>query len=63
MLTIEAFTQLPRAQLRTAKYKKSVFVGNQYVYKGPYSKESICFKNNLKFTQALRILEDELQLP
>ena len=63
MLTIEDFIKLPRAQLRTAKYKKSVFIGDQYVYKGPYSKESIGFKNNSKFTQALMILEDELQLP
>ncbi|MBC2732875.1 MAG: hypothetical protein HF981_00775, partial [Desulfobacteraceae bacterium] len=53
----------PRAQLRTARFKKAVFVVDDLVYKGPYKRSDPGLMNNLRFTFAIQLLEDALHLP
>lgn len=53
----------PRAQLRTATFKKAVFVVDDLVFKGPYTCDGPRLIKNLKFTYAIQLLEKALQLP
>jgi hypothetical protein len=59
----DAILDLPRAQKRTATYKKAVFVGVEYVYKGPYSPKDIKLRNNLMHTALVELLEQWLGVP
>ena len=57
-ITFEKLQKLPRGQLRCGKSKKSVFISNKYVYKGPYQENDKKMTNNVKFTkQCLKIEE------
>eukprot|EP01022_Parablepharisma_sp_SALTPOND_P005006 TRINITY_DN121465_c1_g1_i1.p1 TRINITY_DN121465_c1_g1~~TRINITY_DN121465_c1_g1_i1.p1 ORF type:complete len:705 (+),score=93.99 TRINITY_DN121465_c1_g1_i1:136-2115(+) len=49
--------QLPQAQLRTAKFKKAVFVGVEEVYKGKFKKEEAALINTIIYTEAIKTLE------
>jgi len=53
----------PRAQLRTATFKKAVFVVNDLVFKGPYICSDPKLVNNLRFTYAVQLLEETLKIP
>jgi len=54
----------PRAQLKTASFKKSVFVDKNLVYKGKFSKNDTNFILTLTQEKAMEILEiSELKLP
>lgn len=53
----------PRAQLRTAKFKKAVFIVNDLVFKGPYKCSDVGLIRNLKFTYAIQLLEEALKIP
>ena len=55
----------PRAQQRTAIYKKAVYIVEDLVFKGPYvsDKDHLRLMNNLMYTYAIQLLEEELQLP
>ena len=55
--------ELPAAQKRTSKHKKFVHVGDQYVYKGPYSPNDNSFINCKRFLSMLKFFEDRLQVP
>jgi hypothetical protein len=63
--TMATVNSAPQAQKRTSKGKKSVKIVNDLVFKGPYTSDKDFFKlmNNLKFTYAIQILEEALQLP
>ena len=39
----------PQAQLRTAKYKKAVYLAGKLVFKGPYNSHDAALINNLRF--------------
>ena len=59
---IEYIKSLPRGQVITGKFKKSVYMATDFVYKGPYKKSENTYLNNIKYTKALSILEDSLGL-
>ena len=59
---VEYIKLLPRGQLITGKSKKSVYMDKDYVYKGPYSKNEKMYINNTKYSAALKILEEGLNL-
>ena len=50
-----------RAQLKTSKYKKSVFVFEKNVYKGPYDKKEKSFTLNIENPQKLKKLEENIE--
>jgi hypothetical protein len=52
----------PQAQLRTARYKKAVYIVGELVYKGPYNSQDTALINNLRFNHAMQLLETALQL-
>lgn len=52
----------PQAQLRTARYKKAVYLFDGLVFKGPYRSHELGLIKNLRFNHALEILETALQL-
>jgi hypothetical protein len=53
----------PQAQKRTAGYKKSVYIVEDLVFKGPYKRNDHMLVKNLRYTYALQLLEAALQLP
>jgi hypothetical protein len=53
----------PQAQKRTAKFKKSVYIVEDRVFKGPYACDDRGLINSLRYTYALELLEAALQLP
>jgi hypothetical protein len=53
----------PHAKLKTAVYKKPVHIVGDLVYKGPYTFDDPRLTNNLRFTYALQVLEERLNLP
>jgi len=53
----------PQAQKRTAKFKKAVYIVDELVFKGPYAHDDPRLINNLKYTYAVQLLEEALQLP
>jgi hypothetical protein len=53
----------PQAQLRTARYKKAVFIAGELVFKGPYKAQDKALLKNLTFNYAIELLEEALQLP
>ena len=48
---------LPQGQKLTSTSKKSVYMGETHVYKGPFAENDKKLQNNIKFTMALKILE------
>lgn len=55
---------LPRGQQLTSTNKRSVYIGADLVYKGPFkSIGDVKFANNIKFTKALCILESVSTVP
>ena len=52
----------PQAQLRTAKYKKAVYLVEDLVFKGPYKSHDQALIKNLRFNYAIELLETALQL-
>ena len=52
----------PQAQLRTAKYKKAVYIVENLVFKGPYNSHDSALMKNLRVSYALELLETALQL-
>lgn len=61
--SISKIAGAPRAQLRTAKFKKAVFIVDDMVFKGPYKCIDQGLMNNLRFTYAIGLLEEALHLP
>jgi hypothetical protein len=53
----------PQAQRRTAKFKKSVYVVDELVFKGPYSLDDSALINSIRHTHALGLLENALHMP
>jgi hypothetical protein len=53
----------PQAQLRTARYKKAVYIVGELVFKGPYKAQDKVLLKNLTFNYAIERLEEALQLP
>jgi hypothetical protein len=53
----------PQAQKRTAKFKKSVYVVNELVFKGPYRLDDPGLINSIRYTHALVLLETLLHMP
>jgi hypothetical protein len=49
--------------LRTARYKKAVYIVGEHVFKGPFNSHDAALINNLRFNHALEFLETALQLP
>jgi hypothetical protein len=65
-LSAETMTQLisaPQAQLRTAIFKKAVYIVEDLVFKGPYTCDDQGLMKNLRYTYAIEFLEAALQLP
>lgn len=55
---------LPRGQQLTSTNKRSVYIGLDLVYKGPFkSIGDVKFTNNIKFTKALCVLESVSSVP
>ncbi len=52
----------PQAQKKTSAAKKCVYIVNDLAIKGPYLPSDQKLMYNLQFTQALMLIEDELQL-
>ncbi len=52
-----------QAQLRTARYKKAVYIAGELVFKGPYKAQDKALLKNLAFNYAIELLEEALQLP
>lgn len=52
----------PQAQLRTAKYKKAVYIVEDLVFKGPYNSHDSALMKNLRVSYALELLETALEL-
>jgi hypothetical protein len=52
----------PQAQLRTAKFKKAVYILDDLVLKGPYKSEDQGLMKNLRYTYAMELLETVLRL-
>lgn len=61
--TMARINDAPQAQLKTAKFKKAVFIVEDLVFKGPYSCDDPRLLNNLKLTYAIQLLEEVLNLP
>ena len=53
----------PQAQKRTADFKKHVYIVEDLVFKGPYNSDDHMLIKNLRYTYALQLLEEALQLP
>jgi hypothetical protein len=53
----------PQAQKRTAKFKKSVYVVEDLVFKGPYQRDDPGLINSIRYTHALELLEILLHMP
>lgn len=53
----------PQAQLRTARYKKAVYIAGELVFKGPYKAQDKALLKNLTFNYAIEHMEEALQLP
>ena len=49
--------QLPHGQLLCGKHKKIVYIGPEFVHKGPFRLDQAGYKNNLKYLAALDLLE------
>jgi hypothetical protein len=49
--------------LRTATFKKAVYIVEDLVFKGPYKPDDLRLRNNLSYTYAIQLLEAALQLP
>jgi hypothetical protein len=52
----------PQAQLRTARYKKAVYLVGKFVFKGPYKAHETSLINNLRHSYAIGLLENALEL-
>jgi hypothetical protein len=52
----------PQAQLRTAHYKKAVYLVGKFVFKGPYKAHETILINNLRHSYAIGLLESALEL-
>jgi hypothetical protein len=63
--TIAKVNGAPQAQKRTATYKKSVYIVEDLVFKGPYvsDKDHLRLMKNLRYTYAIQHLEEALHLP
>ena len=63
--TMNTLNNAPRAQKRTATYKKAVFIVEDLVFKGPYTTDDDHprLMKNLRFTYAIQQLEEALHLP
>lgn len=55
---LEAILKLPHGQLRCGRHKKVVYVGHDFVYKGPYKVSEASYINNIRYTRALGLLEE-----
>jgi len=62
-LELKSILQLPQGQKLTSTSKKSVYMGETHVYKGPFSAKDIKLINNIKFTLALEMLEKICDIP
>jgi len=60
--TITAIKDAPHAQLRTANYKKAVYIVDNLVFKGPYTCTDPRLMNNLRHIYAVQLLEEKLHL-
>jgi len=60
---ITSIKYAPQAQLRTATFKKAVYIVEDLVFKGPYKPDDLRLRNNLSYTYAIQLLEAALQLP
>ena len=64
-LTAEKVAEIqasPQAQLRTARYKKAVYLVGDLVFKGPYKPHETALINNMRFNYAIELLENALEL-
>ena len=61
--TITKLKSAPQGQRKTAKFKKSVYIVEDLVFKGPYTFDDPRLMNNLRYTYAIELLEAALQLP
>ena len=64
-LTAEKIAKIrtsPQAQLRTARYKKAVYLVGEFVFKGPYKAHETSLINNLRHSYAIGLLESALEL-
>jgi hypothetical protein len=61
--TMTRVNNAPQAQKRTATYKKAVYIVQDLVFKGPYACDDLRLMNNLRYTYAVQLLEEVLQLP
>jgi hypothetical protein len=52
----------PQAQLRTAHYKKAVYLVGKFVFKGPYKAHETSLIDNLRHSYAIGLLESALEL-
>lgn len=55
---ITKILEFPQGQKLTSSSKKSVYVGKNYVFKGPFRLDDKKFMNSMRFTLALQLLED-----
>lgn len=55
--------KLPQGQKLTSSSKKSVFIGSENVYKGPFHLNGKKLVNNIKFTIGLKLLEEVANIP
>ena len=61
--TMNTLNNAPYAQKRTGTYKKPVYIVEDQIFKGYYECENKRLMRNLKYTYAIQLLEEELQLP
>ena len=59
---VDLINNLPHGQKKCGKHKKVVYIDNEYVYKGPYHKLEKSFRNSIKFTQALILIEKVMKI-
>ena len=60
---INKILELPQGQKLTSSSKKSVYVGKTHVYKGPFTEDDKKLTNSIRFTLALKLLEDISSIP
>jgi hypothetical protein len=59
----ETILNLPQGQKLTSSSKKSVYMDQSYVYKGPFTVDDKKLLNSIKFTQALVCVESVIKIP
>ena len=60
---LDIILELPHGQKLTNSSKKSVFVGRNYVFKGPFECGEKKMDNSIRFTLALKLLETISSIP